>query len=45
VLGHGLVTAEGAHWKQQRALLSPAFHFGALQRMQPLFEAAAARLV
>ena len=44
-MGAGLVTAEGAHWKQQRALLSPAFHIGALQRMQPLFEEAAARLV
>ena len=26
VLGNGLVTSEGAHWKRQRKLIQPAFH-------------------
>lgn len=25
-LGHGLLTAEGEHWKKQRKLIQPAFH-------------------
>ncbi|MDC7994661.1 cytochrome P450 [Altibacter sp. HG106] len=25
-VGHGLLTAEGAHWKQQRKLIQPGFH-------------------
>ena len=39
------MTAVGAHWKQQRALLSPAFHFAALERLHAVFEAAGRRLV
>jgi cytochrome P450 len=44
ILGHGIVTSEGALWKQQRAVLSPAFHVTALERMVPVFLSASARL-
>lgn len=44
VLGQGIVVSEGARWKHQRTLLSPAFHFAALERLMPVFEAASARL-
>lgn len=30
VLGNGLVTSEGAHWKRQRKLMQPAFHHRAI---------------
>jgi cytochrome P450 len=30
VLGNGLVTSEGAHWKRQRKLIQPAFHHRAI---------------
>jgi cytochrome P450 len=45
ILGHGIVTSDGDYWKQQRAMLSPAFHFSALERLQKVFDAAAGRLV
>jgi cytochrome P450 len=35
VLGKGLVSSFGEHWKMQRKLLSPLFHFGALKNMIP----------
>ena len=33
VLGEGLVTSEGAHWKRQRKLAQPAFHHKRLQTL------------
>jgi len=30
VLGNGLVTSEGAHWKRQRKLIQPGFHHRAI---------------
>jgi cytochrome P450 len=38
------VTSEGATWKAHRKLLSPAFHFAALERLHSVFDAAAGRL-
>jgi cytochrome P450 len=38
------VTSEGAIWKAHRGLLSPAFHFAALERLQSLFVRTADRL-
>lgn len=45
ILGKGLVTSEGTLWRNQRALLSPAFHVAALGRMVPIFTAASQRLM
>lgn len=33
VLGNGLVTSEGEHWKRQRKLAQPAFHRGRLAKL------------
>ncbi len=33
VMGNGLVTSEGAHWKRQRKLAQPAFHRARLARL------------
>lgn len=43
ILGKGVVTAEGAAWKKQRALLSPAFHSRSLHRFMPTFTSAVTR--
>ncbi len=45
ILGKGLVTSEGALWKAERALMSPAFHITALGRLIPCFTTAGQRLV
>ena len=34
ILGNGLLTSSGAHWKRQRKRLQPAFHGAGLQRLQ-----------
>lgn len=36
VLGDGLVTAEGEHWRKQRRLMQPAFNRSALVNLLPL---------
>jgi cytochrome P450 len=43
--GEGLLLAEGAVWRQQRRMLSPAFTPRAIDRLFPHFHAGAARLV
>ena len=46
ILGHGVVTSEGPAWKAKRTMLTPAFNFAALERLQAnCFDQAAARLV
>ena len=44
ILGRGLVTSEGEVWRAHRKLLSPAFDYRALERLQTVFEGAAARM-
>lgn len=45
MLGRGLVTSEGARWRKHKELLKPAFHYTALERLHPIFSAAASRFV
>lgn len=33
ILGHGLITAMGKHWRKQRMLLQPTFHRASLKEM------------
>ena len=44
ILGKGIVTSEGALWRSQRAVLSPAFHQTCLENMIPVFLSASQRL-
>ncbi|MEZ4251820.1 MAG: cytochrome P450 [Polyangiales bacterium] len=45
VLGEGLVTSEGAHWKRQRKLAQPAFQPRSVESFLPTMEACANAMV
>lgn len=44
ILGEGLVTSSGEHWRKQRRLLRPPFEAASMDRLMPVFRAAADRL-
>jgi cytochrome P450 len=45
VLGQGLVTSEGDHWRRQRRLAQPAFQLDRIQQYGPIMVASAQRLL
>ena len=44
LLGNGLMTSEGAHWRKQRKLVQPAFHRSVIAAWMPHVKAANERL-